>query len=99
MGGVSEEADLHVMMNMEGQDLDFDLPTVPGRKWYRALDTAQPSPEDFPDNADAVDGPSYSVKSHGVVVLISKDATPRASRRAPTRSRAAARRRSKSSSQ
>jgi isoamylase len=31
MGGMSEEADLHVMMNMEGQDLDFDLPTVPGR--------------------------------------------------------------------
>ena len=73
MGGVSEEADLHVMMNMEGQDLDFDLPTVPGRQWYRAIDTAQPSPEDFPDEPTLVDGPTYGVKSHGVVVLISKD--------------------------
>jgi glycogen operon protein len=76
MGGVNEEADLHVMMNMEGQDLDFDLPTVPGRKWYRAIDTAQPSPEDFPEAPPLVDGPTYNVKSHGVVVLISKDETP-----------------------
>jgi isoamylase len=74
MGGVSEEADLHVMMNMEGNDLDFDLPTVPGRKWYRAVDTAQPSPDDFPDGPILADGPTYNVKSHGVVVLVSRDA-------------------------
>ena len=73
MGGVNEEADLHVMMNMEGNDLDFDLPAVPGRKWYRAADTGQPAPNDFLDDPSLVDGPTYNVKSHGVVVLISKD--------------------------
>jgi glycogen operon protein len=76
MGGVNEEADLHVMMNMESQDLDFDLPTIPGRKWYRAVDTGQPSPADFLDEPTLVDGPTYGVKSHGVVVLISKDEAP-----------------------
>jgi glycogen operon protein len=75
MGGVGEEADLHVMMNMEGNDLDFDFPSVTGRKWYRAIDTGRPSPDDFPDQPTLVDGPTYKVKSHGVVVLISKDAT------------------------
>ena len=46
---------------------------MPGRKWYRAVDTGQPSPDDFPDAPSLVDGPTYNVKSHGVVVLISKD--------------------------
>ena len=87
-GGASEEADLHVMMNMEGQDLNFDLPAVPGRTWYRALDTTQPSPDDFPDNPVAVDGTVYNVKSHGVVVLVSKDTAeskPRSSAAKPRR--------------
>ena len=55
MGGVSEEADLHIMMNMEGQDLDFDLPTVPGRKWSRRRYKGSRPPR-FPGRPDVVDG-------------------------------------------
>ena len=42
-----DDADLHVMMNMDWDDLDFDVPAIDGRSWYRAIDTGLPSPSDI----------------------------------------------------
>jgi glycogen operon protein len=74
LGGVADDPDLHVMLNMEMADLDFALPTVAGRQWYRAVDTALPSPADIvaPGNEPRVTAPTYRVQSHSVVVLIAK---------------------------
>ena len=35
------------MLNMEGRALDFAIPPIPGRGWYRAIDTACSSAEDI----------------------------------------------------
>ncbi len=36
-----DEPHLHVMMNMWKEPMEFELPSVPGRRWYGAIDTAQ----------------------------------------------------------
>ena len=79
MGGFADEGspqdvDIHVMFSMEWEDLDFDLPPVAGRQWYRVVDTALPSPDDImkPGEAILVSGNVYRVQKHSVVVLISR---------------------------
>jgi glycogen operon protein len=67
---------LHVMLNMDSQDLGFDLPQLgPGAEvWYRAVDTALPSPQDIAEPGAALPafGTTYMVKSRSVVVLQAK---------------------------
>ena len=79
MGGFAEvdsveDVDIHVMLNMEWEDLDFDLPPIEGRQWYRVTDTALPSPDDIvtPEDALAITGNTYHVNNRSVVVLISR---------------------------
>ena len=68
------DTDIHVMMNMDFEDLDFDVPTVTGRTWHRVLDTAAPGPHDIfsPGHEPAHDGDVCKVAAHSIVVLISK---------------------------
>ncbi len=79
MGGFGEEGspedvDIHVMLNMEWDDLDFDLPSINGRQWYRVVDTALPSPDDIvgTEQAPLISGNTYRLQKHSVVVLISR---------------------------
>ncbi len=79
LGGFAQEAspedvDMHVMLNMEWEDLDFDLPPLESRQWYRVVDTALPSPDDIvqPEKAIAVNGHVYRAQKHSVVVFISR---------------------------
>jgi isoamylase len=74
--GFQEDADLHVMLNMEATGLEFTISEVQGRRWYRAIDTARPAPDDIVEPGDemAVPDAAYSVKRHSAVVLISKEA-------------------------
>jgi glycogen operon protein len=76
LGGFAGEPDLHVMLNMDGQDLDFDLPPVPGRSWFRVVDTSLASPDDVVEPGREVEittGGIYRVNARSVVVLMSKD--------------------------
>ena len=57
MGGFDGDDDLHAMLNMSGQDLEFEIPPVPGRRWWREVDTSLPSPDDI-----AEPGPDIEVK-------------------------------------
>jgi isoamylase len=74
----SDDIDVHVVLNMEWQDLDFDVPPLADRKWYKIVDTAQPSPHDIAENlADpgeeaVISGNTCHVKKRSVVVLISR---------------------------
>lgn len=72
--GMGEDIDLHVLLNMEWEDLDFDLPQVAGRQWYRVVDTALDSPDDFrePEDEPVIAGNIYGAQKHSVVVLISR---------------------------
>ena len=85
LGGFGDECDLHVMMNMYWEDLDFDLPPVEGRVWGRCIDTAEESPRDIVDPAEAVPvaGSSYRVRGRSIAVLTSLKSTPSVTNSAP----------------
>jgi isoamylase len=59
---------------MEWQDLDFELPAVPGRRWVRVVDTAAASPDDIaaPGDGTVERGPTVRVRDRSVVVLVSQ---------------------------
>ena len=63
--------DLHVMMNMYWEPLEFELPS---RQWVRAIDTALPPPSDIvePGAEPAVDGATYVVSPRSIAVLLSR---------------------------
>lgn len=73
-----EDVDIHVMLNMEWEDLNFDVPQLPGRQWIKVVDTAEPSPGDIAE--DIVNPPQEAmiatslcpVKSQSIVVLLSR---------------------------
>ncbi len=73
-GSRSADTDIHVMMNMDWVDLDFDIPEVEGRRWYRAIDTGAPAPDDIHAKGHEPfwEGGTYPVKNRSIVVLISK---------------------------
>ncbi len=74
LGGFNGDADIHVMLNMYWEGLEFELPTVPGRTWYRVVDTSIASPMDIvePGQEMMVTGNTYFVSDRSTVILISK---------------------------
>ena len=74
LAGFEGATDLHVMLNMYWEDLEFELPTLNERRWYRAIATAEASPNDIvkPGEEAKVDGNVYTVKNRSIVVLISR---------------------------
>jgi glycogen operon protein len=74
LGGFDGAPDIHVMLNMYWDALDFELPAVAGRRWLRAVDTALAPPLDIADpGAEApLSGATYTVQGRSVVVLIGR---------------------------
>jgi glycogen operon protein len=74
LAGFNGAPDLHAMLNMHWDSLEFELPAVPGRRWSIAVDTAQTSPHDIADPGDEspVSGTTYAVEPRSVVVLVDK---------------------------
>ena len=74
LAGFFGDVDIHVMLNMYWESLDFELPPVPHRIWLSAVDTAQPPPLDIADFGaePPVAGNVYSVKGRSVVVLVNR---------------------------
>jgi glycogen operon protein len=68
------DTDIHVMMNMDWMDIDFDIPAVEGRRWYRVIDTSAPPPADIhaKGHEPLVEGETCRVGDRSIVVLISK---------------------------
>jgi isoamylase len=60
------------MFNMDWQHLEFDIPPLADRTWYRVIDTA--SPQDIVSKGEEikVTGSTYQVNNRSVVVLISR---------------------------
>jgi len=73
-GGERDAADIHVMMNMYWEPLNFDIAPVNGREWYLAADTYQVSPMDFAKagNEKQVTNSKYQVRERSIVILLSK---------------------------
>jgi glycogen operon protein len=84
LGGGETAADIHVILNMYWDALEFALPPLQGRRWYRYADTSLPSPQDIVESGDEVpiEGDIYRANGRSVVILISK--TPAGVRRGRT---------------
>lgn len=74
LGGFNGEADIHLMCNMYWEGLEFEIPAVSDRQWYRFVDTAQASPLDIaePGKETLVTSNTYFVQSRSIAVLISR---------------------------
>ena len=74
IAGFDGGADLHVMMNMFWEPLDFEVPVVPGRSWRVAIDTFAVAPEDLPapGREAALPGSSCTVRERSMVVLVNR---------------------------
>jgi isoamylase len=62
------------MFNMFWESLDFEIPLVPGRSWFLAIDTAQAPPHDIADSGSEqeVPGNKRLVEARTVVVLANR---------------------------
>jgi glycogen operon protein len=72
LAGLDEtEDDLHIVLNMCEASRDVELPSLPGRGWYLAVDTSHAEPEDIiePEAQVVFDRPIYHVGPRSVVVL------------------------------
>jgi glycogen operon protein len=74
LAGFNGEEDVHVLLNMHWDPLEFDLPPVEGRQWHLAVDTAAASPLDAcePGREKRISGNSLRAQGRSVVVLVSK---------------------------
>ena len=77
MGDVESDSDqtrnIHVMMNMQSEPVEFQIPQYEALEWRRSVDTALPSPLDIDDREvkERV-GETYLVTGRSIVVLISQ---------------------------
>jgi glycogen operon protein len=74
VAGFDGDADIHVMLNMYWETLDFEVPPLTGRQWFTAVNTATPSPHDIvgPGAESEFAGNSCSVAGRSIVVLVSR---------------------------
>jgi glycogen operon protein len=74
LAGFAGDVDIHIMLNMYWESLDFELPKVQGRIWLRAVDTSQAPPHDIADfgGEHPLVGNAYAVPERSVVVLINR---------------------------
>jgi glycogen operon protein len=74
LAGFEDAPDLHVMMNMHWEAHDFEVPAVKGYRWFRLIDTFQPSPHDIVEEPEApvVNGGTCRVEGRSIVVLFTK---------------------------
>jgi len=73
-GGRSRE-DLHFIANAYAGDLEFELPQIGEREWFRLVDTAQASPLDIAEDGQEfplTSQESYVVKARSVVIFAAK---------------------------
>jgi glycogen operon protein len=73
-----KEEDIHVILNMSGNQEMVSLPRIHGKTWYVTADTSQASPMDIHEPSDRlpVRGYKYLTHPHSVVLLENQPATP-----------------------
>lgn len=75
LGGPDAGSDVHVMMNMWWEPIEFEVPQVHGMDWLRAVDTSLDSPEDIlePGSEVACNSSTYLVQGRSVVVMVNRE--------------------------
>ena len=67
--------DIHFIANAYSGDLDFELPQIGEREWFRLVDTALASPLDVADDGQEfplLSQESYPVQARSVTIFVSK---------------------------
>lgn len=74
MGAIEvDDQDIHVMMNMDNQPLNFELPIVEGYQWYRFVDTHLSAPYDITTTAQPeIASNHYMVQPYSIVIVTLK---------------------------
>ncbi len=74
LAGFDGDSDIHVMMNMYWDDLEFEVPEIKERRWFNKIDTNKQTPCDFLESANEtlVSDKKVTVAGRSIVVLISK---------------------------
>jgi glycogen operon protein len=74
LGGSAGEPDLHVMMNMYWEPLEFEVPQIAGRTWRKAIDTAAAPPADIFEAGQepAFDSSRCTVTPRSITVLLAR---------------------------
>lgn len=74
LAGFEGDGDIHIMLNMYWESLDFQLPSIPRRGWLIAVDTSQPPPLDIADSGNEIliVANVQRVKGRSVVVLVNR---------------------------
>jgi len=67
-----KDNDIYVAFNSHFEALDFELPKLKDKKWYRVVDTHMNHGHDFSDIPVEVHGKKYRVMDRSAIVLISK---------------------------
>ncbi|HEY2015685.1 MAG TPA: glycogen debranching protein GlgX [Bryobacteraceae bacterium] len=72
IAGFDGDSDLHIMLNMHWHALEFEVPYVLDRTWFRAIDTSQPSPLDIAEPGEELPlaGDTCVVDARSIVVLV-----------------------------
>ncbi|MDH4358497.1 MAG: glycogen debranching protein GlgX [Candidatus Berkelbacteria bacterium] len=70
IGGKSDNQDIHVVMNMDFQPLDFEIPEVGDRKWFKVIDTSLDI--SFSERGDLVEGRMLTLPPRSIVVLTNR---------------------------
>ncbi len=73
-GVAADEPALHVVLNMSDEACTVELPSLAGRSWHLAVDTAQASPADLtePEAQRPIGGEHCTAQGRSVVVLESR---------------------------
>ena len=69
-GASQNDQDIYVMINAYWEDLEFHIQEGRAPEWTRIVDTALPTPNDFPDSSEPLETLSYAVGPRSVVVLV-----------------------------
>jgi len=69
--GTTIDNDIYVILNQWKEPLQFILPPIHAKSWYRVADTSLPYPDDFLDVPEKVEN-HYNAQPHSTVIFISK---------------------------
>jgi len=69
--GTTIDNDIYVILNQWKEPLQFILPPIHAKSWYRVVDTSLPYPDDFLDVPEKVEN-HYNAQPHSTVIFISK---------------------------
>jgi glycogen operon protein len=74
LAGSELESDIHIIMNMYWEPIQFELPQIQNSTLHRVVDTARDAPNDIlePGQEEACTDTNYLAQGRSVVVLISK---------------------------